>query len=72
MGPAHNPSGTEIQDSALLDLRKLKALAEKLLPPSSMARNIILGEPDYIPRSEGLVKLPMFAKMLHAELRSAQ
>lgn len=72
MGPAHSSSRPETQESALLDLRKLKALAEKLLPTSSMLRNIILGEPDYIPRSEGLVKLPMFAKMLDTEFRSTQ
>lgn len=72
MVPSRNSSFPQIQDSELLDLRKLKALAEKLLPPSSILRNIILGEPDYIPRSEGLVKLPMFAKMFHAELKSAR
>lgn len=71
MGTTHS-SRSEIQDSALLDMRKLKSLAEKLLPPTSMLRNLILGEADYILRSEGLVKLPMFAKMLDAELRSPQ
>lgn len=63
----HHPSH-EMQDNDLLDLRKLKALAEKLLPPSSVLRNLILDEPDYILRCEGRIKLPMFAKMLDAEL----
>jgi hypothetical protein len=60
----------EVQDNELLDMRKLKALSEKLLPPRSLLRKIILSEPDYIPRPEGLVKLPLFAKMLDEELRS--
>lgn len=59
-----------MQDTELLDLRKLKSVAEKLLPPSSLLRQIIVSEPDYIPRSEGLVKLPLFAKMLDFELKS--
>lgn len=59
----------EIQDNELLDMRKLKALSEKLLPPSSLLRKVILSEPDYVPRSECLVKLPLFAKMLDFELK---
>jgi hypothetical protein len=61
-----------MQDTELLDLRKLKSVAEKLLPSSSLLRKIIVIEPDYIPRSEGLVKIPWFAKMLDEELKSAQ
>lgn len=61
-----------MQDTELLDMRKLKSLAEKLLPQSSLLRKIIMSEPDYIPRSEGLVKLPLFARMLHEELKSPQ
>ncbi len=70
MGPRHSTSYSEMQDNDLLDLRKLKSVAEKLLPPSSLLRKIIMSEPDYIPRSEGRVKLPLFARMLDEELKS--
>jgi hypothetical protein len=59
-----------MQDNDLLDLRKLKSVAEKLLPPSILLRKIIMSESDHIPRSEGLVKLPLFARMLDEELKS--
>lgn len=69
--PSNNySSNREIQDNELLDIRKLKVLSEKLLPPSSLLRKVVLSEPDHIPRSEGLVKLPLFAKMLEEELKS--
>jgi hypothetical protein len=51
-------------------MRKLKALSEKLLPSNSLLRSIILSEQDYVPRSEGLVKLPLFAEILDFELKS--
>lgn len=72
MAPEPFSSNAEMQDKGYADLRKLKSTVQKLLPPSSMLRNLILGEPDFIPRSEALVKIPMFAKMLDAELTSAQ
>lgn len=72
MGSVHYSPSPGMQDNAFLDMRKLKSLAQKLLPPSSLLRNLILAEPDYIPRSEGSVKIPMFAKILDEELRSAQ
>jgi hypothetical protein len=60
-----------MKDNGLIDLRKLKSLAEKLLPPSRLLRNLILAKSVYTPRSEGLVEIPMFAKILDEELRSA-
>lgn len=72
MGPEGFSSHPETQDKGYADLRKLKSTVQKLLPQTSMLRNLILGEPDFIPRSEALVKIPMFAKMLDAELSSAQ
>jgi len=49
---------------------ELKRLAVSLLPRNSILRNLILSEPDYVPRQEGLVKVMVYSKILHQELRT--
>jgi hypothetical protein len=48
----------------LVDLRLVKKRALETLPPGDPVREAIVKEPDLLPRSEGLVKLATYARVL--------
>jgi hypothetical protein len=51
-----------------LKLRALKDFVMKKLPPTSTVRQLILTEPDEIPREEYVVKFRIWASLLNKEL----
>lgn len=51
-----------------VSIEKLKQLALTKLKTTSALRNLILSEPDYLPKDEARIKVQMFVKMLYAEL----
>jgi hypothetical protein len=55
------------QTDSIISFVELKRLAESLLPRTSILRVLILSEPDYLPRQEGLVKLTVFVKRPYQE-----
>jgi hypothetical protein len=62
-----------VQDSpahSLIDLSKLKQLAQNMLPHKSALRLLILSEPDWLHRDVLLVKLDVFLRLLYHELTS--
>ncbi len=50
-----------------VNLSELKAFA-KQFPLGSSTRQLILSEPDSLPRTLALAKMEVFARLLHAEL----
>ena len=54
--------------NGVADLSKLKELAVAKLKQGSQLRDLILSEPDYLPREEARIKARFFAKLLYAEL----
>ena len=52
----------------LVNMIPLKQLAERMLPRNSTLRMLILSEPDYLPRTEALVKIVVYARLLYREL----
>ena len=48
---------------------ELKKLAGTKLPPSSALRLLILSQPDELPRSVAMSKIPDFALLLEYEVR---
>lgn len=59
--------GIEILNQGLVDLRLVKKRALELLPPEDPVRKAIAKEPDLLPRTEGLLKLATYARVLMAE-----
>lgn len=57
--------GHESKDVSIV---KLKAIAKRMLPATSTLRNVILGEPDYLPREAILPKVEIFVRLLYQEL----
>jgi len=51
-------------DDATIDLRALKTMLEQRLPPSHPLRVLVVGEPDFMPRSEYRSKLPGWFRIL--------
>lgn len=49
---------------------ELKSLASKHLTLDSVLRQLILAEPDQLPRDEAVAKLKIFTKLLEIELAS--
>ncbi len=49
-------------------LLPLKRSAMDLLSRSSFLRELILSEPDYLPRAQALAKIEVFSRLLHVEL----
>jgi len=47
---------------------ELKALARRLLPKNSILLNLIMSEPDSLPRVVALAKVELFIKLLYHEL----
>jgi len=58
------------QIDSVVSFVELKRLAVSLLPRSSTLRSLILSEPDYLPRQEGLIKITVYAKLLYQEFTS--
>jgi hypothetical protein len=52
----------------MASLVELKAAARRLLKPDSALRNLILSEPDYMPREQASAKISVFARLMHHEL----
>lgn len=52
----------------MASLVELKATARKLLKPDSALRNLILSEPDYLPREQASAKISVFARLIQHEL----
>lgn len=51
------------------DLSKLKAFAERSLKPDSMARALLLSEPDELPYAEAVAKAKLILKLYDKESR---
>jgi len=56
------------QESKDVCIVELKVMARRLLPTTSILRNLILTEPDYLPRQAVLPKVEIFVKLLYQEL----
>ena len=52
-----------------VDLRRLKELVSRLLPPSSTLRGLVLAEDDQLPLPQALAKFEIFDRLLLKELR---
>jgi hypothetical protein len=52
----------------LVSLVELKALVKRLLREDSVLRSVVLSEPDFLERSEAMVKLQVYVKLLYLEL----
>ena len=48
----------------------LKNLARSSLPSSSALRELILSEPDYLPKEEVALKVKMYSKLLYREMKA--
>jgi hypothetical protein len=59
-------SKVTLEDSRLISLFELKALAKKLRADSSL-RALILSEPDYVARERAMVLASMWAQLLYLE-----
>jgi hypothetical protein len=56
------------QDSKeLVSVVELKDLARRLLPRGSALRDLILSEPDAVPRDEVIIKVRMYSRLLQRE-----
>jgi len=55
------------QESKGVYIVELKAIAKRILPATSILRNLILTEPDYLPREAILPKVEIFVKLLYQE-----
>jgi hypothetical protein len=51
-----------------VDLRSLKVLVSRILPPSSTLRSLVLAEDDHLPLSEAVAKFEIFDRLLLKEL----
>lgn len=59
---------SEAGQDSLASFVDLKLLAQKLLPPHSAVRRLILSEPDTMSRERAVAKVEIFSRMLLAEL----
>ena len=55
-------------DADTVDLRRLKELVSRLLPPSSNLRSLVLAEADQLPLPQALAKFEIFDRLLLKEL----
>ncbi|MDG6925731.1 MAG: hypothetical protein JRN09_04195 [Nitrososphaerota archaeon] len=53
--------------TTVVDIRPLKTLSTKLLPPESMLRRVLLGEADAMPASDYASKLGTWLAILREE-----
>jgi len=51
-----------------VDLRKLKEVVIRVLPPTSTLRSLVLAEDDQLPISEALAKFEIFDRLLLKEI----
>ena len=56
------------QESKGVSIVELKATAKRMLPATSTLRNVILSEPDCLPREAVLPKVEIFVRLLYQEL----
>ena len=57
----------QVQDA--VSVVGLKNLARSSLPSSSALRELILSEPDYLPKEEVAIKVKMYSKLLYREMK---
>ncbi len=55
-----------------VSLLKLKDAARRLLPIGSLARTVIIAEPDALPLAEALAKFKVFDRLLVEELSATR
>ena len=46
-----------------LDIRRSKAAARRLFPPGHVGREMLLSEPDFLPKEEGIIKIDFYLKL---------
>ncbi len=56
---------------SLVSFTDLKQIVKQKLPETSTVRQLILSEPDSLPRDIGLVKLTLYSKLLRRERLSS-
>ena len=54
-------------DSSMVSFADVKEVVRKKLHETNMVRQLILSEPDFLPRDSGLSKLLIYSKMLRKE-----
>ena len=59
-------TATEMKD--LVDIRRLKTFAYENLPRSSILRDLLLSEPDELPKTDFVVKIGLWLKISRREL----
>jgi len=62
-------SNTLEQSPDLVSFSEIKKLVVTLLPPTSILRKMILGEPDILMRTNAIAKLEIYVRLLYSELR---
>ena len=69
IGSSLRPLGPSLSiPEELTSLVPLKSLARQMLPSTSILREILLAQPDWLPRSEAIAKLEIFVQLLYREL----
>lgn len=63
---------TAVEESETVSIAALKDLARRMLPHTSMLRELILSEPDFLPREELTVKLKIYSRLLYRELNTGR
>ena len=46
-----------------LDIRRSKAAARRLFPSGHVGREMLLSEPDFLPKEEGIIKIDFYVKL---------
>lgn len=59
-----------MRQSQKVSISKLKKMAVEMLPTDSVVRKLILSEPDELERSELMVKIEIYSKLLYSELNA--
>lgn len=54
-------------ENAEVDIRELKERAVRILPPNNPLRELILGEEDFLPRGEYLIKAESWARLIRVQ-----
>lgn len=57
----------EHSDTEKIDIRDIKSRVLRLLPPSNAIRDLVLGEEDYLPVQEYLVKAECWVRLIQAQ-----
>ncbi|MGD0329794.1 MAG: hypothetical protein ABSB40_05005 [Nitrososphaeria archaeon] len=51
-----------------VSLIELKSLANRMLPRDSVLRTLLSSEPDFLPRSEAMIKIEIYVRLLYKEI----